>query len=95
MKAIMFIVVDASVAAGGPTGVAYQIHQIVRAFHSTNASVAQPNMPHHERRVSSYDALTHSSGTNPIRSVMPVMPSHPGESRMADRITAANLRNMK
>jgi hypothetical protein len=26
---------------------------------------------------------------------MPVMPSHPGESRMADRITAANLRNMK
>jgi hypothetical protein len=52
-------------------------------------------MPHHERRVSSYDALTHSSGTNPIRSVMPVMPSHPGESRMADRITAANLRNMK
>ena len=86
MKAIMFIVVEASVAAGGPTGVAY---------HSTNASVAQPNMPHHERRVSSYDALTHSSGTNPIRSVMPVMPSHPGESRMADRITAANLRNMK
>ena len=62
MKAIMFIVVEASVAAGGPTGVAYQIHQIVRAFHSTNASV---------------------------------MPSHPGESRMADRITAANLRNMK
>ena len=60
MKAIMFIVVEASVAAGGPTGVAYQIHQIVRAFHSTNASVAQPNMPHHERRVSSYDALTHS-----------------------------------
>ncbi len=39
-----------------------------------------------------YDALTHSSGTNPIRSVMPVMPSHPGESRMAYRITAANLR---
>ena len=53
MKAIMFIVVEASVAAGGPTGVAYQIHQIVSAFHSTKVSVAQPKTLHHERREAS------------------------------------------
>ena len=95
MKAIMFIVVEASVAAGGPTGVAYQIHQIVRAFHSAKVSAAQPKTFHHERREASYEALTHSSGTNPARSVSPVMLSHPGESRRAERITAASLRNME
>ena len=78
-----------------PTGVAYQIHQIVSAFHSTKVSVAQPNMRHHERRDPSYDALTHSRGTNPTRSVSPVVLSHPGESRRAERITAASLRNME
>lgn len=53
MKAIMLRVEEASVAANGPTGVAYQIHQTVAAFQSANASSAQPNMPHHARREAS------------------------------------------
>ena len=53
MKAIRLRVVETRVAATGPTGVAYQIHQTVAAFHSTNVRVAQPNMPHQARREAS------------------------------------------
>ena len=84
MKAIMLRVVEASVAANGPTGVAFHIHQTVSAFHRTNVSVAQPNMPRHERREPSYEPLIHSRGTNPTSSVSPVMPSQPVESRRAE-----------
>ena len=94
MKAIMLSVVEASVAATGPTGVAFHIHHTVEMFHSAKVSAAQPNMRHHERRVWSYDALIHSSGIMAKGSVSPVMPSQPGESRTTERITAANLRNM-
>ena len=50
MKAIILSVVDANVAANGPTGVAYHIHQIVDIFHSANAKDAQPNTRHHDLR---------------------------------------------
>ncbi len=50
MKATRFSVVDASVAATGPTGVAFHIHQMVAMFHSAKASAAHPSMRHHERR---------------------------------------------
>ena len=94
MKAIMLRVVEASVAANGPTGVAFHIHQTVSAFHRTNVSVAQPNMPRHERREPSYEPLIHSRGTNPTSSVSPVMPSQPVESRRAERVAAASFRDM-
>ena len=42
MKAIMLSVVEASVAATGPTGVAFHIHQTVEMFHSAKVSAAQP-----------------------------------------------------
>ena len=95
MNAIRLRVVEASVAATGPTGVAYQIHQTVSAFHRTNARVAHPNMRHQSRREGPYESLIHSRGTKPAKSVMPESPSQPGASRMAERITAANLRNME
>ena len=52
MKAIRFRVVEASVAATGPTGVAYQIHHTVSTFQSAKASAAHPNMRHQSRRES-------------------------------------------
>ena len=94
MKAIMLKNVEASVAATGPTGVAFHIHHTVATFHSAKVSAAQPNMRRHERREASYDELIHSSGTSANGSVRPVAPSHPGESRMTDRIAAVSLRNM-
>ena len=39
MKAIMLSVVEASVAATGPTGVAFHIHQTVEMFHSAKALI--------------------------------------------------------
>ena len=95
MKAIMFSVVEASVAANGPTGVAYQIHQTVIAFQSVKASSDQPKTRHHERREASYEALIHNRGTNAAKRPRPVAPSHPAESRRADRRTAANLSTME
>ena len=95
MKAKRFTVVEARVAATGPTGVANQIHQTVRMFQSAKASAAHPNMLHQPRRESWQESLIHSRGTSPAKSVIPEIPSHPGASRMAERITAANLRNME
>ena len=94
MKASMLRNVEASVAAMGPTGVAFQIHQTVIAFQSTKVSSAQPNMPHQARREPSRSALSQSSGTKATSSVRPVMPSHPVERRSAERIAAANFRSM-
>ena len=53
MNAKVLSVVEASVAATGPTGVAYQIHHTVAAFHSAKVSAAQPSTRRHERRESS------------------------------------------
>ncbi len=87
--------VEASVAATGPTGVAYQIHHTVAAFHSTNASAAQPNMPHQPRRVAGCTEPIHNRGTKAASRVNPVPESQPGASRTTDRMTAANLRSMR
>ena len=95
MKAIMLRVVEASVAATGPTGVAFQIHHMVIAFHNTKVSAAHPNIRHQLRRPPSYEELIHSRGTKPMSCVKPVMPSHPGDSRSAERRAAANLRYME
>lgn len=86
---------EASVAATGPTGVAYHIHQTVIAFHKAKVSAAQPKTFHHERREASCEELIHSSGTKATKSVSPVMPSQPADNRSAELITAANLRNME
>ncbi len=50
MKATMFRNDEARVAATGPTGVAYQIHQTVARFHPAKTSSAQPKTAHHDRR---------------------------------------------
>ena len=95
MKASMLRNVEASVAATGPTGVAYQIHHTVAAFHSTNARAAQPNMPHQPRRVAGCTEPIHNRGTKAASRVNPVPESQPGASRTTDRMTAANLRSMR
>ena len=86
--------VEASVAATGPTGVAFQIHHTVAAFHPVKTSSAQPKTRHHERRDASYEKAIHSSGTKAVRRGMPVRPSHPAERRSTERRTAADRRNM-
>ena len=95
MKASMLSVVEASVAATGPTGVAFQIHQMVIAFHSTKVSAAHPKVDHQPRREASARSLIHSRGTNAASSGSPDRPSHPAESRMAERMAAASFRDME
>ena len=90
----MLSVVEAKTAAGGPTGVAYQIHQMVNMFHRANVTAAQKNIPHHSRREEPYEALTRSKGTNAISSVSPDIESHPEASKSADKIAAAKRNNM-
>ena len=53
MKAAMFTVVEARVAATGPTGVAFQIHHTVQMFHRAKVRAAHPNMCHQARREAS------------------------------------------
>ena len=91
----MLSVVEASVAAGGPTGVANQIHQIVEAFQRTNVKHAQKNILHQSRREDPKEALTDNNGTSATDSVRPDNESHPEASKSAERIAAANLRCMK
>lgn len=90
----MLSVVDANTAAGGPTGVANQIHQTVSAFHSTKVRAAHPNIPHHSRREEPYEPLIHNRGINATGSVSPVIESQPEASKSADKIEAASLSNM-
>ena len=90
----MLSVVATSVAAIGPTGVAFQIHQTVATFHKTNVSNDQPKTRHQSRRESPYESLIHNSGTNPTRVVKPLNPSHPNESSTTAVNTAINLRDI-
>ena len=90
--------VEASVAAMGPTGVAFQIHQTVIAFHSTKVSSAQPNMPHHERREQSRPSLSQRNGTKgtssvgPVRPIVTVMgPVAQGKTSLLDNIRKTNV----
>ena len=95
MKATRLRNVEASVAAMGPTGVAFQIHHTVAMFHEAKTAAAHPAMRHHERRESSYSELIHSNGTRATGSVAPVSESHPGESRRIETIDATIFRAMK
>ena len=88
MKAIRFRAVETIVAAIGPTGVAFQIHQTVATFQSMKVSVAHPNIDHHPRREFSIVWLIHSRGTNATKRPMPDRPSHPAESRTTERSMA-------
>ena len=91
----MLSVVDTSVAAIGPTGVANQIHHTVTTFQRAKVKAAHPNMCHQSRRVEPYESLIHSKGIKAMGSVNPVIESHPGASRSAESSAAANLRDMK
>jgi len=95
MKAIMFSVVEAKVAATGPTGVANQIHQIVAAFHKANVNAAHPNMRRHPRREASQSELIHNSGVRATGSVRPESESQPPDRRRTEAMTAAILRDMR
>jgi hypothetical protein len=53
MKATIFQNEEARVAAMGPTGVAFQIHQTVERFHPANESSDQKKTRHHDLRLAS------------------------------------------
>ena len=69
--------------------------QMVIAFHSTKVSAAHPKVAHQPRREASARSLIHSRGTNAASSGSPDRPSHPAESRMAERMAAASFRDME
>ena len=95
MKAKRLSDAETSVAATGPTGVAYPIHHTVAAFHSTKTSAAHPSMPHQPRRVAGCTDSIHSSGTRATGSVSPVPESQAGERSATESATAANLRSIR
>ena len=78
-------------AARGPSGVAFHTHHIVAALHSIKVSVAQPNIRQKSRLESERFSLITRSGMRAIRSVRPVMPSHPVESNATDSSTRSIL----
>ena len=83
--------VEHIVAAIGPAGVAFHTHQIVKAFHSANVSVAQPAIAKASFLLLPYCALTNSNGRKPTNSVMQLAPSQGIESNPAEAMQSDNF----
>ena len=83
--------VDTMVAATGPTGVAFHIHQTVATFHNMRVRSAQPSIAKVSRTESPYCALMSSSGTKPTKMVIQLAPSHGMAKSIAEAMAKASF----